>query len=98
MKPAFSLPRTLFWLTLFFMSAQIIYFLLSQLLAGVLHVLATTTISWDIFTSRVVILPFPIGRHPDHRAASELGRDACYLAGLAKYDAAGEPHRPEKIL
>ena len=47
---------------------------------------------------RVVILPFPIGRHPDHRAASELGRDACYLAGLAKYDAAGEPHRPEKIL
>ena len=47
---------------------------------------------------RVVILPFPIGRHPDHRAASELGRDACYLAGLAKYDAAGQPHRPEKIL
>src|SRR6266536_4544872 len=24
---------------------------------------------------RVVILPFPIGRHPDHRTASELGRD-----------------------
>ena len=47
---------------------------------------------------RVVILPFPVGRHPDHRIASELGRDACYLAGLAKYDAAGEPHRPFKIL
>ncbi len=47
---------------------------------------------------RVVILPFPVGRHPDHRIASELGRDACYLAGLAKYDAEGEPHRPEKIL
>jgi bacillithiol biosynthesis deacetylase BshB1 len=47
---------------------------------------------------RVVILPFPIGRHPDHRIASELGRDACYLAGLAKYDPAGEPHRPFKIL
>ena len=47
---------------------------------------------------RVVILPFPIGRHPDHRIASELGRDACYLAGLARYDASGEPHRPEKVL
>jgi N-acetylglucosamine malate deacetylase 1 len=47
---------------------------------------------------RVVILPFPIGRHPDHRVASELGRDACYLAGLKKYGPAGEPHRPFKVL
>jgi len=50
------------------------------------------------FAPRVVILPFPIGRHPDHRIASEVGRDACYLAGLAKYSAAGAPHRPFKIL
>ena len=50
------------------------------------------------FAPRVVILPFPVGRHPDHRVASELGRDACFLAGLAKYDAAGAPHRPHKIL
>jgi bacillithiol biosynthesis deacetylase BshB1 len=50
------------------------------------------------FAPRVVVLPFPVGRHPDHRVASELGRDACYLAGLAKYDAPGKPHRPEKIL
>jgi bacillithiol biosynthesis deacetylase BshB1 len=50
------------------------------------------------FTPRVVILPFPVGRHPDHRIASELGRDACYLAGLARYAADGAPHRPHKVL
>ena len=50
------------------------------------------------FAPRVVILPFPVGRHPDHRVASELGRDASFLAGLAKYDAGGTPHRPFKIL
>lgn len=50
------------------------------------------------FAPRVVILPFPVGRHPDHRIASELARDACYLAGLARYDAPGEAHRPTKIL
>jgi bacillithiol biosynthesis deacetylase BshB1 len=50
------------------------------------------------FRPRTVILPFPVGRHPDHRIASELGRDACYLAGLARYDAPGRAHRPHKIL
>ncbi|MGH7498177.1 MAG: bacillithiol biosynthesis deacetylase BshB1 [Gemmatimonadales bacterium] len=50
------------------------------------------------FAPRVVILPFAVGRHPDHRVASELGRDACFLAGLEKYDASGSPHRPYKIL
>jgi bacillithiol biosynthesis deacetylase BshB1 len=50
------------------------------------------------FAPRTVILPFAVGRHPDHRVASELGRDACYLAGLARYQAGGAPHRPSKIL
>jgi bacillithiol biosynthesis deacetylase BshB1 len=50
------------------------------------------------FAPRIVILPFPVGRHPDHRVASELGRDACFLAGLARYDVPGPPHRPFKIL
>jgi len=51
-------------------------------------------------TPRVVILPFAVGRHPDHRIASELGRDASYLAGLAKYEpgTGGEAHRPYKLL
>ena len=50
------------------------------------------------FAPRVVILPYAVGRHPDHRVASELGRDACFLAGLGKYEAGGIPHRPFKIL
>jgi bacillithiol biosynthesis deacetylase BshB1 len=50
------------------------------------------------FRPRVVIVPFPIGRHPDHRIASELARDASYLAGLKNYPPRGEPHRPEKVV
>jgi N-acetylglucosamine malate deacetylase 1 len=47
---------------------------------------------------RVVIAPAPRGRHPDHRVASQLVRDACFLAGLAKLDAGSAPHRPLKVL
>jgi LmbE family N-acetylglucosaminyl deacetylase len=36
--------------------------------------------------SRVIILPYWKGRHPDHYTASVLGYEACFLAGLAKLD------------
>ncbi len=35
---------------------------------------------------RVVILPYWLGRHPDHYTTSVLGYEACFLAGLAKLD------------
>ena len=47
---------------------------------------------------RVVIAPAPRGKHPDHRVASQLIRDACFLAGLTKLDADSAPHRPHKVL
>ncbi|HSJ14993.1 MAG TPA: bacillithiol biosynthesis deacetylase BshB1 [Longimicrobiales bacterium] len=47
---------------------------------------------------RVVILHWPEARHPDHRAAAELGRDACFIAGMHRAAAPGEAHRPVKIL
>jgi bacillithiol biosynthesis deacetylase BshB1 len=42
--------------------------------------------------------PAPYGRHPDHRAAAELIRDAAFLSGLRNYAPGSEPHRPRKIL
>lgn len=50
------------------------------------------------FRPRTVILPYREGRHPDHRIASQLAYDACFLAGLGRFTAAGEPHRPHKLL
>ena len=47
---------------------------------------------------RVVIAPAPRGRHPDHRVAAQLIRDACFLAGLTKLDPGTPPHRPLKVL
>lgn len=47
---------------------------------------------------RVVIAPAQQGRHPDHRVTSELVRDACFVAGLAKVVPELAPHRPTKVL
>ena len=44
------------------------------------------------------MLPYWEARHPDHYRCSELGFEACFLAGLKKLDVEGEPHRPSKIL
>jgi LmbE family N-acetylglucosaminyl deacetylase len=35
---------------------------------------------------RVVILPYWQARHPDHAAVAQLGYEACFLSGLAKYE------------
>ena len=51
-----------------------------------------------ILRPRVVILPYWTGRHPDHYRASEIGFEACFLAGLTKLDDRTEPHRPFKIV
>ncbi len=47
---------------------------------------------------RVVILPYWQARHPDHYRCSQLGYEACFLAGLRKVDLGGEHHRPAKIV
>lgn len=50
------------------------------------------------FTPRVVIAQALEGRHPDHRVAGELVRDACFIAGLAKVEPGVPSHRPHKVV
>jgi N-acetylglucosamine malate deacetylase 1 len=47
---------------------------------------------------RVVVTHWTAGRHPDHRLTAELVTDASFLAGLARFPAEGEPHRPFKVV
>ncbi len=47
---------------------------------------------------RVVVTHWKVGRHRDHRIASELVRDACFLSGLKKVEAPGEPSRPRTLV
>jgi bacillithiol biosynthesis deacetylase BshB1 len=50
------------------------------------------------FRPQVVIAPAPRGRHPDHRVAAQLVRDACFVAGLGKVEPAVPKHRPRKVI
>jgi bacillithiol biosynthesis deacetylase BshB1 len=45
----------------------------------------------------VLVLPSPEDRHPDHRRAHRLVREAAFCAGLAAYPLPGEPWRPEAL-
>lgn len=47
------------------------------------------------FRARTLLLPQGRDRHPDHRSAYELVRDAAYFSGLAKIETGQEPYRPE---
>jgi N-acetylglucosamine malate deacetylase 1 len=48
---------------------------------------------------RTIILHWPDARHPDHRAASEVARDAAFIAGIKNAaNVEGAPHRPSKVL
>ena len=47
---------------------------------------------------RVVIAPAATGRHPDHIVTSQLVRDACFVAGLAKVAPDVPKHRPYKVV
>ena len=47
---------------------------------------------------RLVVAPDRHDAHPDHVEASALVARACYLSGLARFAAAGERHRPERLM
>ena len=46
----------------------------------------------------VVIAPAPRGRHPDHRVAAQLIRDAAFVSGLAKLEPDLPAWRPRKVV
>ena len=69
--------------------------------AGIVNDPATRTIVARVirkFQPRIVIAPARQGRHPDHRVTSELVRDACFVAGLAKLAPDVPKHRPKKVI
>jgi bacillithiol biosynthesis deacetylase BshB1 len=46
---------------------------------------------------KVLALPYWADRHPDHAAASDVLTEACFNAGLRRYQAPGDAWKPEWI-
>lgn len=68
---------------------------------GVVNDLATREIVTRAirrFKPKIVIAPAREGRHPDHHTTAQLVRDACFVAGLAKYASDIPKHRPKKLI
>jgi bacillithiol biosynthesis deacetylase BshB1 len=47
---------------------------------------------------RLVFTNYWENAHPDHSAAGVLVEEAAYLAGLARFEAEGKPHRPNRVI
>ncbi|MFC0470262.1 bacillithiol biosynthesis deacetylase BshB1 [Halalkalibacter kiskunsagensis] len=47
----------------------------------------------------VVFAPFPIDRHPDHGACTDIVKEACFNAGIKRYQCADDLHafRPDAL-
>jgi bacillithiol biosynthesis deacetylase BshB1 len=45
----------------------------------------------------ILVLPAPEDRHPDHRRAFRLCREAAYYSGLRNYPIDGDPWRPRAV-
>ena len=50
------------------------------------------------YRPRIVLLPWPEDRHPDHEATSKIVQDAAFLSGLSRLDTGQEPHRPSQLI
>ena len=47
---------------------------------------------------RIVVTHWTRGRHPDHRVTARIVRDSAFLAGLKRFEAGGDAHRPMKVV
>jgi bacillithiol biosynthesis deacetylase BshB1 len=49
-------------------------------------------------TPRLILTSYPDDRHPDHRRAGQIVRDAAFYAGLRRIETAHPAHRPQQTL